>query len=505
MTPAFIDKLRSEGEGLQIEFKESFHDLNKNTFDSICAFLNRKGGQLVLGLSNSGNVEGVLDATKLQMAIINDANNPQKLQPVFPLSPEIIDYEGKQLIYVYIPESSMVHQTAGKTFDRSGDADLDISKQQAAIAELHLRKQQKFTENKIYPYLKLEDLRPDLIDRARRLARGQKRDHPWLALSDEDLLRSAGLYQRDFATGQEGYTLAAALLFGTDEVILNIVPYYKTDAIYRVQNLDRYDDRDIVSTNLIEAYDRLMAFIAKHLPDPFYQEPDTQRVSIRDIIFREVVANMLVHREYANPYIARLVIERDRVVAENWNKPHVHGHLYPDSFSPFTKNPVLAKFFREIGRMDELGSGMRRLFHYGPNYASGRKPEVIEEDVFKIIVPVEPSGLSYNLLFTLKEPGSNSQIEGTIEGTIEGMIEGTIEGTIPGLSDHIRQRLVRILFILYKEQGLRANDISRISDFGIKNTERYIKLLREAGLIEFIGPKSTGGYYLTEKVVGVNK
>ncbi len=389
MTKGFIDTLLQQGEGLQVEFKESFSQLNRDAFESICAFLNRKGGHLLLGVTNGGAVAGVLDAEQLKMEVINNANNPQKLSPVFPLSPESIDYDGKTVICIYVPESSMVHSTAGKTFDRSGDADLDISRQQAAITELHLRKQQSFTENRIYPYLRLNDLRTDLIDRARRLARGQRPDHPWLELSNEELLRSAGLYQKDYNTGQEGYTLAAALLFGKDEVIQSIVPYYKTDALYRVQNTDRYDDRDDIRTNLIEAYDRLMAFIAKHLPDKFYQEPDMQRVSIRDKIFREVVANMLIHREYASPYHARLVIEHDRVVADNWNKPHTHGILKPETFAPFTKNPALTKFFKEIGRMDELGSGVRNLFKYGPQYASGQMPEVIEEDVFKAIIPID--------------------------------------------------------------------------------------------------------------------
>jgi len=62
-------------------------------------------------------------------------------------------------------------------------------------------------------------------------------------------------------------------------------------------NLDRYDDRDFVATNLIESYERIMAFIAKHLPDPFYLE-GTDRISIRDSIFREVASNILIHREY---------------------------------------------------------------------------------------------------------------------------------------------------------------------------------------------------------------
>lgn len=45
------------------------------------------------------------------------------------------------------------------------------------------------------------------------------------------------------------------------------MPGYKTDAIYRVENMDRYDDRLIVENNLIKSYDLLMGFIAKHTND----------------------------------------------------------------------------------------------------------------------------------------------------------------------------------------------------------------------------------------------
>jgi ATP-dependent DNA helicase RecG len=67
------------------------------------------------------------------------------------------------------------------------------------------------------------------------------------------------------------------------------------------------------------------------------------------------------------------------------NQPHGFGLINPATFSPFPKNPVIARFFREIGRADELGSGMRKLMKYGKIFG-GSDPELIEGDVFRIIV-----------------------------------------------------------------------------------------------------------------------
>jgi len=200
-------------------------------------------------------------------------------------------------------------------------------------------------------------------------------------MEDFDLLKSAQLYLKDYQSGKEGFTLASVLLLGKDAVILSALPHFRTDAILRRENVDRYDDRDDIRTNLVESYDRLMAFTAKHLPDKFYLEKD-QRINLRDHIFREVAGNILIHREYLNPFPAKLVIEQNRVYAENSNKPHGHGLINPANFSPFPKNPVIAKFFREIGRADEMGSGVRNLFKYCKVY-SGEKPQLREDDIFK--------------------------------------------------------------------------------------------------------------------------
>ena len=40
----------------------------------------------------------------------------------------------------------------------------------------------------------------------------------------------------------------AILLFGKDNSIMSVLPQHKTDAIFRVENKDRYDDRAVVIT-----------------------------------------------------------------------------------------------------------------------------------------------------------------------------------------------------------------------------------------------------------------
>jgi len=55
------------------------------------------------------------------------------------------------------------------------------------------------------------------------------------------MIRSCGLILEDPETNKEGITLAAILIFGTDNRIMSVLPQHKTDAIFRVFNVDRYD------------------------------------------------------------------------------------------------------------------------------------------------------------------------------------------------------------------------------------------------------------------------
>jgi len=88
-------------------------------------------------------------------------------------------------------------------------------------------------------------------------------------LNDFELLKNTGLFKVDKTTNKEGLTLGAILLFGKDETITSVLPHHKTDLILRKVNLDRYDDREIVVTNIIESYHKMMEFVKKHLNDPF--------------------------------------------------------------------------------------------------------------------------------------------------------------------------------------------------------------------------------------------
>ena len=389
MNNAKFKTIISNGESLTVEFKESKTQLNKDVYETVCAFSNRAGGDIFLGVKDDGTIVGVEEEAieSIKKDFVTTINNPQKFSPPLYLNIQMIEFENKKILYIHVPMSKSVHSLNSKIFDRNNDSDINITGQNASIAKLYLFKQDIHTEDKIFPYATLDDFDLELIKRIRIVASNRRADtHPWEGLSDFELLKSSGLYKVDKTTNKEGFTLGAILLFGKDETITNALPHHKTDLILRKVNLDRYDDREIITTNLIDSYYKMMAFVKKHLNDPFYLEGD-MRISLRDKIFREAVANSLIHREYSSAYVAKMIIENGKVVFENANIPHFYGELKPSNFTPYPKNPSIAKVFREIGFADELGSGVKNLYKYSKAYG-GSDPVIVEGEVFRIEVQV---------------------------------------------------------------------------------------------------------------------
>ena len=459
--------LITRGEGIDCEFKTGRDQLPKSAYETVCAFLNRYGGALLLGVADDGSVTGI-DPNALESIrkdFVTAINNPRKLTPPTYLSINTAELDGKTLLHIYVPESSQVHRCNGRIYDRNEDADLDITDHTVQVARLYQRKQATYSENRIYPFIRPGSLRADLIDQCRRYIRLNRKNHPWATMDDTDLLHSAQLIQSDPETGKSGVTLAGVMLFGQDEQIRQVCPAHRTDLLLRKVDVDRYDDRDLVITNLIDSYDRILAFIQKHLPDPFYLE-GIERRSLRDHIFREVASNMLIHREYAAGAVSRLIIEYGRVVTDNPSRPHGFGALDPETCVPYQKNPVLSAFFREIGRADELGSGMRKMMLYGKRYG-GADPRLIEGDNFRMIISIPEFGENpaNPVKVVQREPDSNvgaGQVTGEVTGQVTGEVTGQVTGEVTG-------EVARLLGVMSDE--LKRIEIQR--RLGLKHEDHF--------------------------------
>ncbi|MDR1603285.1 MAG: putative DNA binding domain-containing protein [Gracilibacteraceae bacterium] len=481
-----IEKLLRDGEGLTVEFKRCHDKISPTVYETVCSFSNRYGGDILLGVLDDGTVEGIAPEAVRQIKkdFSNSLNNPQIFNPTLNFQLEEVDYAGKVILYCHIPLTSQLVTLKNRVYDRNEDGDYDVTANTDTLGLIAMRKRGLSSVEKIYRYTKEADLLlGELMPAVRNMSSIRIKDHPWQRMSDMEILKSAGLYRYDQDLGYSGFTLAAILLFGREEVIRSVLPGYVTDCILRRDDLDRYDDRLRVSCNLIEAYDKIMGFIAKHTLDRFYLE-GALSVSPRDQIARELTGNILSHREFTSTIPAKVIIERDRIVTENWCLPKLPGKLDPATFTPQPKNPLIANFFVNIHYADMLGSGVRNLYKYTKIYTNGGEPELIEGDMFRTIVPLSLTGASENRETSDKVSDKRK----TSDKTSDKMSDN--------VSDKMSDKSARDKLLAYLRGNgeVTAAEAAAVIDRAASTARRILTELMAEGLVESRGANRNRKY-----------
>jgi ATP-dependent DNA helicase RecG len=410
-----LKQIISGGESPFVDFSKCTTELTDSVFQSICSFLNKEGGCVIVGVHDFGKIVGVAEFFIDNMLKKFANAMEEEFSPACSITPDIMDIGEKKLFYISVPKSGNVHRYKNKVYDRMGCEVCDITYSYNLVENLYLRKHDESSENIVCPFLRMSELDEMAFRLMREHIAAGNPSHPWLSLTNEELLHMNGFWRKDPISSKEGFVLAAVLLFGKEETIQNYCPItYRTDAIYRNISYDkfhqpasnypesRYDDRDIIFSNLTDAYTRLMKFVQRNLPKRILNKQAVS-VNVRDKLFCEIVTNILVHREYTHKCPCRLLIFSDRVVTENGI------HTFREEKKPFNsidvqrRNPLICKVFQEMGWIDEPGSGKNNILKYAPfydkSYEIGLEIQNAEKFVFSISYGNEEGLDDLDLLF----------------------------------------------------------------------------------------------------------
>lgn len=151
-------KLITVGENENTVFRSCKDGIHTNVFETICAFLNTRGGTLLLGVDESGEVYGFKERAipDIIQALKMATQNADTFQPPFEMEPvrEIVD--GKYVLVLNVPESANVHALRGKVFVRRGTENIRVERKEE-LTRLYVQKQEIYTERKIYPFMREND------------------------------------------------------------------------------------------------------------------------------------------------------------------------------------------------------------------------------------------------------------------------------------------------------------------------------------------------------------
>ena len=87
--------------------------------------------------------------------------------------------------------------------------------------------------------------------------------------------------------------------------------------------------------------------------------------------------------------VSVITIDGESVHTRNVSRALFAGPVTLESLDPTPKNPIIANFFTQMGRSEELGSGTRSLYKFSRLY-TGRDPVLEDGDQFTAFVPVPP-------------------------------------------------------------------------------------------------------------------
>ena len=193
--------------------------------------------------------------------------------------------------------------------------------------------------------------------------------------------------------------------------------------------------------------------------------------------------NTLMHREFVSSYTAKFVIMQDRMYTENANRAVKDGPITLENLEPASKNPIIATFFRNIGRADRLGSGVRNLFKYSRFY-SGSDPQFREGDVFRIIVPLNEA-YSYDYKLGQERPNTVDTNFDTID-TIDAI------PTLDLVSRNLTTEENVVLELLTRDAALTQKQVQNTTGYSLSTVKRIMARLQKEGVITRIGNNRSG-------------
>ena len=163
-------------ENQNIEWKESWRD---EYLKWICGFANAKGGKIIIGKNDNGDIVGVAKAKRLMEDI------PNKIQTQLGIicDVDLKDYDGKDYIEIDVKPYDVLISYQGKYHYRSGSTKQELKGN--ALNKLLLKKAGKTWDDVVEPRAKFDDIDTLAIEAFKKGATTSKR-LPFIA-DEEDI------------------------------------------------------------------------------------------------------------------------------------------------------------------------------------------------------------------------------------------------------------------------------------------------------------------------------
>ncbi len=430
------------------------------------AFANSEGGTLLIGVADDGSTPGLGkdDVARINQLISNAASQLVR-SPLAVQTENLALGNGRVLIVLSVPKG-----IDKPYFDKNGVIWLKTGADKRRVnSKEELRRLFQMSDQFHADELPTKS-GIDKLDKLR--FRDFLRDVYQQALPETPQGLTQLLQNMNLAADDGHLNLAGALLFA--EQPERIKPQFVIKAIRYPGNqihVSNYIDTEDFAGPLPKLFADALAFIMRNLHKTQggrgVNAPG--RAEIAEAVFEELLVNALVHRDYFVSAPIRLFIFDNRI--EIISPGHLPNNLTVKKIragNSNIRNPILVSYVAKgLLPYHGLGSGIKRALTSWPD----------------IEFSDDRDGCLFTATVHRKPVTESTPINALPVNQNEGVNEG------------VNERVKALIQLVRRNPGMRTPSMADALQTSPKNIERWLKQLKENGLIEFTGATKTGGYH----------
>ncbi len=366
-------------EGIEIEFKEASDALPKSIWETISAFANTNGGEIILGVSEKDHVfslYGVSNAEKMESDFWCTIRNRKKISPfsIGTQAFEIINLEdGRKAARISIPQASFseipvyLNGDIRQTYIRRGEGDFLANEEE--LKALIRNSSAKGIDRVPLKDLSLDDLDRQSLNEFRLLIEARYPEGAYDEMKMQDFLIHVGLLDDSDKDNICPYS-GTLLLFGKYNTIKKYFDSYQIDYFDYRGSSDRWSDRVATDDlgpremNIFNFYNLVFSKLASGSKARFLLDKDLVRVNtdIREAL-REALVNTIIHADYSIPNGSiRIEVFDTYYRFENPGKMLIPADRFFRGGATKSRNDVMMSVFRRLGLSERQGYGGYQIF-----------------------------------------------------------------------------------------------------------------------------------------------
>lgn len=340
--------LIAAGEGPTAEFKSNF---GREAIEALVAFANTRGGTVCIGVSGQGTISGVNAGPETLQNWLNEIKT--KTSPLLIPEAEVVEIESKKVVVLSIQEHPIKPVAMrGKYFKRVANSNHLLSTSE--VVNMHLQSFNTSWDYHINPQLRIDDISLEKVQAAiDSFNRRENRitEDPLTFLVKNELIRNGEVAN------------AAYLLFKKEDSVITTIELGRFQSDILIKDTAR------TKADLLTQVEDVLAFVRKHINQEIIvtgEAKNTQRWQYPLDAVREIVLNMVIHRDYRASSDSIVKIYNHSI--EFYNPGRLPENitvedLLSNNYRSLPRNKLIADFCKSLGLIEKYGSGIRRILH----------------------------------------------------------------------------------------------------------------------------------------------